>query len=365
MIIILQLPNFKVLKKENNRDVEDIDATETLKNNFMDFLTFVATHCPSGFINIIMRESSSFDWIIKRLHETYDLETRGENFLKGNDIKFEFSNTFTYQQAYITMKDFYTNSLLKKGDVFNGKRLSKDEELTPMAENFIIEKTLLKIDSRLPDHIKNSRGYLFTEDRPTLTCNQKILFSQIDMMLAEMDGTESESASINFIQSSSSTPISQNYIRQSNPRSRFRGNFRGGFRGGFFPQRPQRFQTRPPIRMQQRTFQQPYQQGRGQNCDRCWEARRFDAAKCHDNQNCPFPVNQNNSGFKVLLVQDNQNPADHYHQEPTHNNNYSEVSYYDAVNYDNNFGHVGYSTDYYPEDYSNFQYPTENPENHL
>ena len=86
------------------------------------------------------------------------------------------------------MKDFYVNCLLPKNSKFKGKVLQQDEELSPLAENFVIEKTLHKIDPRLPDHIRNTCGHLFTEERPTLACNKTILFAQIETMLAELEG---------------------------------------------------------------------------------------------------------------------------------------------------------------------------------
>ena len=84
-------------------------------------------------------------------------------------------------------KDFYLNSLLSKGTLFKGKPLANNEELSLLAENFIVEKCLKKIDGRLLDHIKNTRGHLSTDERPTLACNQKILFGQNDLMLPKQD----------------------------------------------------------------------------------------------------------------------------------------------------------------------------------
>ena len=46
---------------------------------------------------------------------------------------------------------------------------------------------MIKIDSRLPLHIKDTRGHLFTPDKPTLSCNQKVLCDQITPLLAELD----------------------------------------------------------------------------------------------------------------------------------------------------------------------------------
>ena len=112
---------WKVTKvDENGVETEDEAATETLKANFQDFLTFVATHCPSGFVNQVIRKSVSFDWILDQLYSTYGLETKGENFLAGNNIKFKFSLTFTYSQALMQIRDFYVNSLLPKNSLFKG-----------------------------------------------------------------------------------------------------------------------------------------------------------------------------------------------------------------------------------------------------
>lgn len=124
---------------------------DQLKSHYQDFLTFVLTNCSSGFVNQVMRESTSYEWIIDQLLATYGLETKGGNFLAGNNIKFEFSPTFTYNQALMVMRDFHVNSLLAKNTTFKGKKIPRDEQLSPLAENFIIKKTLAKIDPRLPE----------------------------------------------------------------------------------------------------------------------------------------------------------------------------------------------------------------------
>ena len=280
-------------------EVPDDEATDELKSNFQDFLTFVASHCPSGFMNQVMRELTSFDWVLEQLYSTYGLDTKGENFLAGNDIKFEFSSTFTYAQALMLMKDFYVNCLLPKGSYFKGKKLNRDEELTPLAENFIIEKCLAKIDIRLPEHIRNTRGHLFNEERPTLACNQNILLAQIDTMMAEIEGKEQN--------------ISVGQVRA--PRSQFRPRFR--------QPGPQRFWNQTIRRQIPRPFQPPfrapatfrnaaarprYNGGNRQStpgCIRCLEAKRTDASRFHSLRDCPYPrTSANTGGMKVFLVQD-------------------------------------------------------------
>ena len=289
----------RVTKQQGGETVTDDAATEKLRNDFLDFLTFVATHCPSGFMNMVMRESTSFTWIQKQLHATFDLETRGENFLAGNELKFEFGSGFTYQQALMMTKDFYTNSLLTKTSTFKGKPFPRDEELSPLAENFIVEKCLLKIDPRLPDHIKNTRGHLFTEERPTLACNQKILLSQIDTMLAELDGKDTPNISVGQIRSNRGQfPTASRFPYRGQPQFRGRPPFRPN--RSFFNGPRNNFNPRP-------NFNSQY--GRNTGCFKCLEARRFDAAKFHAARDCTFPPlqrqTQGSSGMKVLLVQDN------------------------------------------------------------
>ena len=307
--------NLKVTKDEDGRIVDDVEGTDRLRAHFQDFLTFVASHCPSGFMSQVMRESTSYDWIIEQLYSTYGLETKGENFLAGNDINFEFSPSFTHSQALMQLKDFYVNSLLSRGSTFKGKTLNKDEELSPMAENFIIEKCLSKIDHRLPDHIKHTRGHLFTEERPTLACNQKILFSQIDTMLAELEGKETTGLSVGQVRAGRYQP------RPPRPTYRGRGT---GFR---FPHQPMprqtnyyaQFQprtasTRPPASMRPTT----------RSCIRCMEARRYDAARFHHVNECPYPRQQrNNNGMKVFVVQDSSSQQ-----------GYEEMQQYDGAEYD-------------------------------
>ena len=62
----------------------DVDGTEELRNDFANYLTCIATHCPANFFNTVMQESTSYQWIIDRINKTFNLQTKGEHFLRGN-----------------------------------------------------------------------------------------------------------------------------------------------------------------------------------------------------------------------------------------------------------------------------------------
>ena len=65
-------------------------ASRKLRANFKDFLTCVATYAPQGFGETILRESTSFRWIVSLLQRTFELETKGEHFLALEDVKLEY-----------------------------------------------------------------------------------------------------------------------------------------------------------------------------------------------------------------------------------------------------------------------------------
>ena len=56
-----------------NTQPETDAANRKLRAQFKDFLTCVATYAPQGFGETIMRESTSFKWIVSLLQRTFGL----------------------------------------------------------------------------------------------------------------------------------------------------------------------------------------------------------------------------------------------------------------------------------------------------
>lgn len=270
----------------------DPAPTQKLRGTFKDFLNCVSLHCPNTFADTVQRESTSWNWIIKLIKDTYDLNTKGEQFLGGNDIKLDFDENFTYQQGFMFLKDFYISSLPAKDTMFKNKLLTADDKISPLAELFIVKEWLMKIDPRLPGHAHRTRGHLFTEAKPTLACNQRILCDQIKTMLNELDGTGT----------TSNANVTVGFVPNRKPgfggaRQPFnRGRGLGGFRGQGRPA-PDHRQVRPPMA--------PF------SCQHCLEARRYDASITHPSGRCQWmmkrpqqqsQLRQPAPGFKVLLV---------------------------------------------------------------
>ena len=83
--------------EHNGLENDNAAVQRKLRNDFANFLTCIATHCPVGFMDTVLRESTSFKWIVRQIKTTFNLDAKGEKFLSIMDIKFEFSPSFTYE----------------------------------------------------------------------------------------------------------------------------------------------------------------------------------------------------------------------------------------------------------------------------
>ena len=61
----------------------------------------------------------------------------------------------------------------------------------------LVEKTLERIDPRLPAHIVKTRGHLMEDGNQTLFCVRRLLWNQIETMLDEINANGN--GSINFV----------------------------------------------------------------------------------------------------------------------------------------------------------------------
>ena len=70
--------------------------------------------------------------------------------------------------SFMTIKDIVCAGLMEEGSRYEGRELTERELL----KNFITKEWLVKSNTRLPKHVRETRGHLFTMERPTLHCNQ-------------------------------------------------------------------------------------------------------------------------------------------------------------------------------------------------
>ena len=180
-----------VMKTNNDgEDVLDDDATDTTRSNLSEFLSTLGGFCPENFTHTVVFESTSYNWVMDKIKITFKLDTKGIGFLTGGNIKIDFGEDGqTFQQGFQAIKEFYCNCLQKTGTKYKGKTLTTPETLTPLTENFITEKWLEMIDPKLKQHIAQTRGHLFSIDRPNLYDVQPQLCEEMETMLQELSAS--------------------------------------------------------------------------------------------------------------------------------------------------------------------------------
>ena len=259
------------------------EITNQRRSHLEDFITCVASMCPDGFFETVIREANSFTSILDLIKSTFNLETKGERILITRHFKVEKNES--YMQAYMRLRSFYLDATLQQGTNFKGAPLQQPEKLSPLAECMIVEKWLNMIDPKLPDHVLSTRSYLFTPQKPTLACNVKELSDQIDTMLGEINATEQAEA--NLISAVNRLGVQQPFNRQQRT---------------FNQQRVFRPQTR----------QQMIVRNTSQPCSYCLGAGRTRMAQEHTTFRCPraprqYPIR--NSVQQVMA------PAEEFYQE--------------------------------------------------
>ena len=271
----------------------DNEATNKARAALQEFLSILGTYAPENFIHTVVYESTSYNWVLDKIKTTFSLNTKGLGFLAASELKFDISDEGqTYQQVYQAIKEFYCSSLLKKGQMFEGKAMERDETLTPLGKNFIVEKWLDVIHPSLKSHVKSTRGSLFTNDRPSLADNQLQLCEQMPTLLQELENNPQPAVNRTGIVAESSSI----------------------HRAGF-PTQARRFPSQPPfVRRQPQTPRPPWPSSAGRTtirsncptdtCVRCYEAgRRGPASKTHYAAACPYARRpQPAQHMRVLLL---------------------------------------------------------------
>lgn len=260
-------------------------ATNRLRAELQELLSLIGSYSPEGLFRPITQESSNLRWVLDTIKNTFNLHTRGENLVAGLCMTYSKSEE-TYQQFYMRLRSFHMESLLPVGTFFKGRQLAAPESISPLAEAMIVNMWLTKIDPRLPNHVRATKGFLFTEDKPTLACVQPQLNIMMTTMLAElesesnanrvsMEPTDQDTLNVSRIssfQASGNRPFNQ--FRTANTWQGNRGG-RGGFsyrgnRGGF-----------------SRGGAAGQQSRRTKLCTKCYEAGRAENIySSHDTEAC-------------------------------------------------------------------------------
>ena len=277
----------------NGQRIPDDSTTDRLRASLSDFLVCLGTYGPENFMHTVVQEATSYTWVTDKIKSTFKLDTKGMGFLAGGGIKIDYGEDGqTYAQGLQATREFYCNSLQKKGTKYKGKILEKNESLTPLGENFIVETWLNGIHPKAKAHIVQTRGHLITDERPNLYDIQHQLCEQMDTILQEIE-MGSTAPSINRA----------GFHHQGNPRR--------------FPQQASSTRqwgtttptsgpsTRPPTGASGRPPAGRRPPCPPDTCRRCYETGRYGpATKNHFANECPHP--RRTQPVRILMVNQNQ-----------------------------------------------------------
>ena len=258
----------------------DQAATDKMLAALQEFLLTLGSCAPEDYVFTVTNESTSYNWVMNKIRVNYNLNTKGLGFLGGSELKFDIGEDGkTYQQIYQALKEFYCSSLLKEGDIHEGQPLSRNETLTPLGKNFICEKWLDAIHPGLKSHIKNTRGSLFTRDRPSLADNQLELSEMMTTLVQELENNPQPVVNRMAVNQGNMVAPSLNRAGFQPPMRRGSNNSLRRF--------PQPSVPRPPQGFASRTNRSNCP---ADTCLRCYEAnRKGPSSKNHYAAQCPFP----------------------------------------------------------------------------
>jgi hypothetical protein len=151
------------------------------------FLSIVGKACDIQHYNVIIRHSTSLEWIYSKLREDYDIQQKGIHFFNLFELKYEPGEPAV--GFYNKYRNLVAANLGVAGDTIVWQRnavLNADERLSPTFEDMILANVLGLIDPRLPNHIKDHYHHLIGRAKRLMDFKTDILV-KIPTFLTEIE----------------------------------------------------------------------------------------------------------------------------------------------------------------------------------
>ena len=210
--------------------------TRQRRKDLNALLSIYADNVPENYYEMVLDDATSIKWIFTKLAESLGLQTSKQYFLNSHTIQYD-PDKDTPEKLYMRLRGHYQLASPKAGSIFDGVVLDQDVKIGPLAELMLVEKTLERIDPRLPAHIVKTRGQLMEDGLKTLFCVRRLLWNQISTMIDELNNS-GDAAQANYIDTKKKWGRSKKSFggakRDSDkPKSSFRRNDSSGSRVNF------------------------------------------------------------------------------------------------------------------------------------
>lgn len=179
--------------------VEEITAadarqrTRALIRDLEALLLIFADYVPLGYYDMVLEQATSIQSIFDMMSTSLQLTSENQYILNSHKIKFGDVQDDNAEKLYLRLRAHYALAAPKAGSKFGGKDVTEDVKINELCELILIEKTLEKIDHRLPAYVQANKGYLFDEGK-SLFCVKRLLWNQVDAMIADINKEEEESS---------------------------------------------------------------------------------------------------------------------------------------------------------------------------
>ena len=166
--------------------------TELLAKRRRQLRTFIGQVAKSASKNmyaVIVRHSTSLDWIYNKIREDYDIQTKGIHFLNIVDLTYD-PETKTPAGFYNEYRTVIINNVRRRGETihWNNQDLTADEVIGPLSEDVILMNVLHLIDPRLPKFIRKYYQLKLGDKR--LMDIKTDIFNNIKEFQSEMEAAE-------------------------------------------------------------------------------------------------------------------------------------------------------------------------------
>ena len=165
----------------------------TLRRDLEALLLIFAEYVPLGYYDMILEQATSISSIFDMMSTSLQLTSENQHILNSHKIKYGDVQDDNAEKLYLRLRAHYALAAPKAGAKFDGKDVTEDVKINELTELMLVEKTLEKIDPRLPAYVQANKGYLFDEGK-SLFCVKRLLWNQIDTMVADINKEEEETS---------------------------------------------------------------------------------------------------------------------------------------------------------------------------
>ena len=167
--------------------------TQTLIRDLESLLLTFADYVPLGYYDMVLEQATSIQSIFEMMSTSLQLTSENQYILNSHRIKFGDVQDDNPEKLYLRLRAHYALAAPKPGSKFDGKDVTQEVKINELCELMLIEKTLEKIDVRLPAYVQANKGYLF-DDGKSLFCVKRLLWNQVESMITDINKEEEESS---------------------------------------------------------------------------------------------------------------------------------------------------------------------------